>query len=365
MKMKMKKFLIAALTLTMIMGSSTMAFAANEVTEQEASGNGSGSGDGNAVAVTDIFRVVVPTGNAQTFDYVLDPMGVISDTNAKKYGGVSFEPGQKMYFKHAATSAEVPYIYTSRSDALKVINKSNVEVKLTLTAEVTDTEQVSYVDATGSLNAPDKPQVHFDAVVISSTEPRISTTTKEIGTTSSATLTPIEASMAQATNAYVTSYDAGTDAYTLDLKPNVSESTAFKTVQFALSGSCNSAEKWGEVTKLPTPKLVWKVTGMAQKEVEDDGTGGGTSASGTYKMTAGSAVNIPLPAGKTVNKVEHQKADNSWATLTVNSDYAVVSGNLNIFKSRIQTWIDTMPSNSKNVRVTYTDGNSDTFILTK
>lgn len=370
MKMKMKKFLVAALAVTMIMGSSSMAFAANEVTAQNAGSSGSGEGQGNAVAISDIFKVVVPTGNGTSFSYVLDPMGVISDTNAERYKGKTFEKGQKMYFYHDTTSAEVPYNYTSKSEAIKVINKSNVDVNLTVAATVTDVEQVSCVNATGNLNATDKAQVLFKTAVVSqlSATARTGSIPSATGVDmalndGAATVTPIDVTMDQAkTGAYVTSWDATAKAYKLGLKSDVSPSD-FSTVEFALMGSCNTAKKWGEVTKCPTPTLVWTVNGMAQTK-EDGGSGSGTQ---TYKMTAGSPVEIPLGRSD-VKTVEHQNGMTSaWNQMTQGSDYGVRDNTLRIYAANtVDKWLVSMAKNNldkKLVRVTFSDNSQQTFTL--
>ena len=75
-----KRFLAVSLAATMVMGSSVTVFAADE------GGSTSGSGSVDIVEATDIFQVELPTvpENDTTFNYILDPTGVIAETDAAK-----------------------------------------------------------------------------------------------------------------------------------------------------------------------------------------------------------------------------------------------------------------------------------------
>ena len=69
--MKRKQIVAMALSMSMAAGSSMMAFAA------DLNGADEGTGEVQYVEKSDVFNVVLPTDAGSTFDYLLDPEGLI------------------------------------------------------------------------------------------------------------------------------------------------------------------------------------------------------------------------------------------------------------------------------------------------
>ncbi len=257
--MKLKKILVAALAVTMIMGSSSMAFAA------EQKGEGTGAGDLDVVKDSDVFSVVVPTDSGTTFDYIVDPLGVIKKTDAEKYGNKAFEDGKTVYFQNAeVTSASAQYNYTGTSNKLKAINKSTKAVDIAVEATLTGADEVTMVEASGVTGTTD---TLLNLQLNGSTG---TNNTAAIGT--SATAAKIDSTIDETANAYEIKYVNG--KYVKQLDPALGDDD-FKAYEFWLTGEANASSDWADVETLPEVKVVWTVTGE----------GAATGPSGTLSNT--------------------------------------------------------------------------------
>lgn len=240
--MKLKKILVAALAVTMIMGSSSMAFAA------EQKGQGEGSGDLDIVKNSDVFSVVIPTDSGTTFDYIVDPLGVIKDTNAEKYGNKSFDHNgdPTVFFQNTdVTSTEAPYNYTGTSNKLKAINKSTKKVDVKVEATLTDTSEVTMVEASAATGTSDT-LLNLQLQGDNSKSEKIVTSAE------------ISDEISAKANAYETKYVNG--EYVKQIKSGL-EDKDFPKYEFWLTGAANPSSSWQDVTNLPQVKLVWTVTG--------------------------------------------------------------------------------------------------------
>lgn len=89
----------------------------------------------------DIVRLILPvvsnTTVADTFDMYLDPNDLLQASFGARYGGSEdenpFAEGTHVYFKHAEAD-EDGKTYSKTSDKLSIVNKSNVDVKVSLDA---------------------------------------------------------------------------------------------------------------------------------------------------------------------------------------------------------------------------------------
>lgn len=255
--MKLKKFLVAALTVTMIMGSSSMAFAA----QVEQGGEGSGTGGLDVVEQTDIFKVELPTAGT-TFNYILDPTGVIAETDAAKYEGKAFEPGKTLYFyNREVTEADAAkqYNYTGTSNKLKVENKSTGDVTIKVNAKLTNATEVTMANAENALATATDPQIFLQLTGDNS---------KQKAITAAADGVEIEDDIAATQGAYKTEYKDG--KYVKELNPTV---TSFNSYEFWLTGACSSTtddakKAWKKVKTVPEVEVVWTVTGEGEEASE-------------------------------------------------------------------------------------------------
>lgn len=117
--------------------------ATTEVSENETvsedetvSENGTVSGDETEnKPETMIFSVQLPASpeGRSSFDFILDPDGLIEKTGAKHYGGREFQKGAHLFFMNTAD----PGSFSDTSDRKTIINRSNVPVKVEVKARFT------------------------------------------------------------------------------------------------------------------------------------------------------------------------------------------------------------------------------------
>ena len=94
---------------------------------------------------SDVISVALPAISEygdSPFDFIIDPQGLIYETDAAKYGGGRVEEGATLLFRNH----EGDYDFSSRSDRLSVRNQSNVPAIVTITACVSDLGGVDVVD---------------------------------------------------------------------------------------------------------------------------------------------------------------------------------------------------------------------------
>lgn len=256
MSNKLRKVLAAILAGTMVLGSGVVANAAG--------GESTGEGTLDQVKDKEVFSVVLPTTQetANIFDYILDPTGVIAQTNAEKYSKTataSFTPGKTMYFKNAPASGNTTIPYTDESDPITAYNKSNIDVEISVEASIATPSGIvlsSTSVATASVASPSM----FIGVKASgsNTVNAITTQAKQVIATSS---------IASASEAYKIKYNEADDEYKLVLKDNVKNlkptdaafATTFESYSFVLTGDCSKAGNWKSVTEVPAVSLVWTI----------------------------------------------------------------------------------------------------------
>lgn len=235
-----KKFLAGALAAAMAMSSSVVVFA------EDAKGEASGSGSLDVVEQSDIFNVEVPTipeAGITTFDYILDPTGVIKETASQKYEGAEFAEGKTVYFANQPTTADGAVSYSDASDELKVVNKSTQDVNIKLTASVKAVDGITMANSS-TFAADDKTASLYLAVTDGTNTKAITSDGVEI----SATITAKE-------GVYETKYEDG--KYVKKLKADASGFTEYK---FKLTGACNPKGEWTGLKEAPpVVDVVWSV----------------------------------------------------------------------------------------------------------
>ncbi len=267
MKRSFKKGTAAALTAALMLSSSMAAFAA----EQEGSLTGTGELEGTLS--TDVFSVVLPTvsDTDTTFNFILDPEGLISATGAAKYNA-TFEEGSTLFFANSDGN------YSSKSDALTVTNKSTMAVDITLTATVSDVEGISITEDnafTGDKGA---------SLYLALTD---GTATSAVSASGSASLTTsVDSAPA---GAYIVQWNSTDSKYEYVLADEAN--TTFPTYSFQLTGACNPNGDWsGLSAAAPSVNVVWSVA----EHVDQIAPSVGKTS---YVMTAGQPINVSVDLG--------------------------------------------------------------------
>lgn len=200
----------------------------------------------------DVFKVILPTipEDDTTFDYILDPQGLIELTDAKKYGGtdeVAFEHDKTLYFKTSRTEDGRP-VYDNVSNALTVTNMSSREVKITVKATIANSESIT-MSENSTFDADDTSTSIYLALTDG---------TNTIPITSDAAV--LNAVINAPEDAYETVWDGEKNVYELTNTAKKEDYDGFQKYSFWLTGACNANADWSNVEgQIPEVFVVWEV----------------------------------------------------------------------------------------------------------
>lgn len=200
----------------------------------------------------DVFKVILPTipEDDTTFDYILDPQGLIELTDAKKYGGtdeVAFEHNKTLYFKTSRTEDGRP-VYDNVSNALTVTNMSSREVKITVKATIANSESIT-MSENSTFDADDTSTSIYLALTDG---------TNTIPITSDAAV--LNAVINAPEDAYETVWDGEKNVYELTDTAKQEDYDGFQKYSFWLTGACNANADWSNVEgQIPEVFVVWEV----------------------------------------------------------------------------------------------------------
>ncbi len=118
-----------------------------------------------------IFSVQMPTSpeGRSSFDFILDPDGLIEKTGAKHYGGKDFQKGAHLFFMNTPEAQEgegsVSSCFSDTSDTRTIVNRSNipveVEIKAIFSADPLSGNRVIRICEDSSFQETDQPAVSF------------------------------------------------------------------------------------------------------------------------------------------------------------------------------------------------------------
>lgn len=200
----------------------------------------------------DVFKVILPTipEDDTTFDYILDPQGLIELTDAKKYGGtdeVAFEHDKTLYFKTSRTEDGRP-VYDNVSNALTVTNMSSREVKITVKATIANSESIT-MSENSTFDADDTSTSIYLALTDG---------TNTIPITSDGAV--LNAVINAPEDAYETVWDGEKNVYELTDTAKKEDYDGFQKYSFWLTGACNANADWSNVEgQIPEVFVVWEV----------------------------------------------------------------------------------------------------------
>lgn len=245
-----KKVLAGLLSATLVMSSSMVAFAAEG--DEGNTGTSTGTGTLEGILNTDVFDVELPTvpENDTTFDFIVDPEGLIAETEALKYSGATFEEGKILFFKNIS---EQGTSYSSTSDGYSIKNRSTMDVDVTLEAEAT-------LGAEG-LKLTDDSTFTEDETTSIYLAMKSGETTKAIMEGGSSMTVMIEKAPE---GAYEVIYDTETTKYDFVMTDEAKAEgyVGFKTMSFNMVGAANPTEgiDWSALEQMaPTVQITWTV----------------------------------------------------------------------------------------------------------
>lgn len=192
----------------------------------------------------DVPNVKVPIiSGSSPLDYIVDPMELIYQTEAVKYGGGNVQEGAPLLFRNS----EGEYLFSDTSDMLSIVNRGNVPLQVTISAKLEDTYDVSMVDSRSDLGGT-VPQL-FMALV---GKEGIISVLNDSGTSE---ITVVLEAVPEGTYKYT--FNDETGKYESEMSENADEST-FDSFSFGVTGDCNKDADWTRVNALPKMTVTWK-----------------------------------------------------------------------------------------------------------
>ena len=345
--MKMKKVAAIVLATTMVMGSS--------LTVSAAAGDGAADGTGTNEGHVDkeVINVILPTtqaGQASPFDFITDPERLIQDTAGSKYKDFTFptkDSDTGVYFQVGDNT------YANTSEALQIINKSSVNVTVTVKVKATPSADSSKDIPLASSVSTTKAAPLFLNLTVGKTPQAISTT--------EATVTKTIAGMANNFEVVYDSEDSG-GKYKYEPKASASE---WKALELTMNGAINNEYVAAADTTVPKVSVTWeydKAADSASVDTTDQvdyitGPSMTVTPSGLITMT-----NFMASNNKMFSLLEVDTGDNRWDVTqepcTWNTDaYDETSGGT-VTCQLGATWVPYLAELGKPVKfiLTLTDG---------
>ena len=192
----------------------------------------------------DVPNVKVPIISGESpLDYIVDPMGLIYQTEAARYGGGNVQENATLLFRNH----EGNYLFSDTSDMLNIVNRGNVPLQVTISATLEGADEVSMVDSRSELGGYD-PQL-FMALV---GKEGIISVLNDSGTSE---ITVVLKAVPEGTYKYTLNEETG--KYESEISEKVDEST-FDSFSFGVTGDCNNDADWTNVGNLPKISVTWK-----------------------------------------------------------------------------------------------------------
>lgn len=249
----MNKKIAGLMALTMVATMSPMTVFAADETTSPATGNMQAGGTFEGTVDTDVFCVVLPTNTAGSIDFKMDPECLIDKTSGGSLGsGVTTQSDNALYFTNTGSSGTPTY--SSTSDALTIINKSSIDVDVTVTATLADFDGITLTDD-NTFTDDTSASLYLALTDGATSSPQVSAITQnEDKTVKEAS---INAKIAGTPSKYEYKYASGTYSYAI--KSGVTDND-FSSYSFYLTGATNSDGDWSNLSTIaPKATIAWTV----------------------------------------------------------------------------------------------------------
>ena len=204
--------------------------------------------------VVSISLPVIGESETSVFDFILDPQGLLYETDAVRYGGGRVEEGATLLFHNE----DGEYDFSKHSDWLTVTNRSTVPVRVTVSAQLTDFGEIGSVES-DDFGESTEPEVYLaieddrgNILPLSVDEP-----------------VTLNLEMASAPeNTYVFRLDEENHTYQYEMGTDPSM-VDFDTYSFGLIGACNTNAEWQNISVHPMITVTWYVEPIMPEEQEE------------------------------------------------------------------------------------------------
>lgn len=322
-----RKIAAGLLAATMVVSSSMVAFA------DEGSTTGAGTLEGTVS--TDVFNVDLPTiaDGDTTFDFILDPEGLIKETGADRYNNATFGTGTLFFTNVTTTDAGTTYSYSNTSDALNITNYSSIAVDVALSATVSNAEGITLTQ--DSTFADDTSASVYLAITDGTNTAAITDAGASVNTQMAAA----------GQGAYGIEWNDTDKKYEYVLDD--SDDTLFATYSFQLTGASNANGDWSGLADIaPSVEVVWNVTAHSDAYL-----------SSTTLSVGAETVTLNLPENVTISNVVLNKTDGSTVVLASGNTYTLSDNTLGIKAAIVSAYP------GATITVTYSDGRVETLTI--
>ena len=192
----------------------------------------------------DIVNTKMPIiGEESPFDFIIDPMKLVHDTDAAKYGAGRVEEGASILFKNK----DGDYLFSSKSDLLTISNQGNIPVQLTIRAKINSAGGVEFVGSRSELGGAD-PQI-FMALC---DKDGIRSVLTEDG---EARIDVVLDAVPDDSYSFVWNEEEG--KYDYKVSEDFDEDD-YDSFSFQIYGDCNTEGKWTDIGDAPTIVVSWE-----------------------------------------------------------------------------------------------------------
>lgn len=272
MKKTFKRFMAFAMVAAMMANPmSALAAGTTEETTSPAVGSADASGNVEDFVDTTIFKVVLPTSAEGTFDFKMDPQGLIAKTSGDALEGALFEDDATVLFNTA--SADASGDWKKKSNYIEVLNRGTVAVDVSVDATVTGLSTIKMASS-DSFTSGDAavPELYLAFTASGDASGDAKNSNVPILTTDAGkTTATIKAKLPAASgDLYEFTWTSG-NGYSYDLASgNASgDATMFPDYSFALTGACNPYADWTAVKDVaPQVNVVWTLAEHTEKQLE-------------------------------------------------------------------------------------------------
>ena len=192
----------------------------------------------------DIINTKMPIiGEESPFDFIIDPMKLVYDTDAAKYGGGRVEEGASILFKNN----EGDYLFSSKSDLLTISNHGNIPVQVTIRASINNSAGIEFVGSRSELGGAN-PQI-FMALC---DEDGIRSVMTEDG---EARIDVVLDAVPDDSYSFVWNEEEG--KYDYKVSEDFDEDD-YDSFSFQIYADCNEDGKWNRIDSSPTILVSWE-----------------------------------------------------------------------------------------------------------
>lgn len=199
--------------------------------------------------------VVLPMiEESDSFNFFIDPLQIFYNTFGNSDEDIAIEEDTHLLFYHRDESE---YTLSSRSDCLKIINKSTVPVEVTIKAKLESTEGVSVMqnEVFEDRNSCDL----YLALVDNEGNKQPLSEKDEVSVTVKLDRAPLDA------YAYTLCEDTGEYEYVCQV-----EDVDFDTYSFGLTGACNEKGDWTRIKGKTHVTISWNVEPVISDDSESE-----------------------------------------------------------------------------------------------